>query len=127
MLFVLGSLWALPTSLIGLLFALLCGVEGFTFRDGVLCFVLRSTGLAKAFRARWAAITFANIQVYGSVDFLMNATVRKHENRHTWQAHILGPFFLPLYGLASAVSWVEGEGWYSGNLFEEDAVKHQGS
>jgi hypothetical protein len=42
----------------------------------------------------------------------------RHETRHVGQYAVLGPLFLPAYGLASAWSWLTTGGYGCRNVFE---------
>lgn len=44
-----------------------------------------------------------------------------HEEAHSWQYLVAGPFFLPLYALASAWSWLRSGDRAAYNFFERQA------
>jgi hypothetical protein len=44
-----------------------------------------------------------------------------HEHVHVVQYMFCGPFFLPLYGLSSALCWMKGKDYYRENWFEKPA------
>jgi hypothetical protein len=56
-----------------------------------------------------------------SADWLLSeqhAELLGHETRHATQYAIFGPFFWPLYGLASLWSWLVTGGYGAHNVFE---------
>jgi hypothetical protein len=109
---VLGLLWSMPNTLIGLGFALLSGVIP-AAHDGLL--VARSnTGLAYLFLTRrgFAAITFGRV-VVSAVP--LTARLLTHESHHARQYEVLGPFFLPTY------LWLHARHGYAANPLEREA------
>ena len=48
-------------------------------------------------------------------------SVWAHEVSHMRQYALLGPLFVPAYGLASAWSWMRTGDWWSRNMFERRA------
>jgi hypothetical protein len=90
----LGLVWSLPNTLIGLGFAMLSLARPRP-RDGLL--VARSNrGLAYMFLTRrgFGAITFGRVMI-SAVPITAHLLV--HESHHTRQYEVLGPFFLPMY------------------------------
>ena len=118
-------LWALPVSLVGVLFALLARVSGGSFRrkDGVL----EVTGgwpaklLCRGFPfcGPAAAITIGHV-ILGASQNALNAT-RTHERVHVRQYERWGILFLLLYPLAGAWVWLKGGNPYWDNVFEREA------
>lgn len=96
----LGMLWASPTSLLGLILAILGGARPYTLRPAGAWWWVGAWGFwAWWYRpgSRWAAITFGNITI-ASEAYAVDAIVVRHERQHTLQAWVLGPLFLPVYG-----------------------------
>jgi hypothetical protein len=109
---VLGTLWSLPNTLIGLGFALLSGTLP-SPRDGLL--VAESTrGLARLFLTQrgFSAITFGRVLVSTAP---VTARLLVHEGHHSRQYEVLGPFFLPVY------LWLHARHGYAANPLELDA------
>ncbi len=90
----LGALWSLPNTLIGIGFALLSGTLP-RVRDGVLV-AESDRGLANLFLTRrgFGAITFGRVIVSATP---ITADLLMHESHHARQYEVLGPFFIPLY------------------------------
>jgi hypothetical protein len=113
----LGWIWCLPVTLVGLVVGAFTRPSGFRFRwlghhgvRGVLEFTVR----------RWpkdySAFTFGAVQGYREgVDPERH---RRHEDCHTLQGWLLGVFNFPAYGVCSLVSRLRGTGWYRGNALE---------
>ena len=90
----LGSLWALPNTLIGLGFALLSAAVP-RWREGML--IAESTrGLAYLFLTRrgFGAITFGRVMISAAP---ITRELLVHESHHVRQYEVLGPFFIPVY------------------------------
>jgi hypothetical protein len=113
----LGWLWCLPVTLIGLVVVAFARPRSVRFRwhghhgvRGVLEFTV----------ARWfkgyAAFTFGAVQGYlVGVDPERH---RRHEDVHSLQGMLMGPLNIPAYGACSLVSRLRGTGWYRGNALE---------
>lgn len=118
-------LWALPTTLVGLIFLPLALVSGGGVRwvEGVLeihggwvrFFLRRCTVL----RGGASAMTLGHV-VIAQDQYLMDAT-RSHERVHVRQAERWGPFFIPAYLLASLITLLRGGQPYRDNPFEREA------
>lgn len=118
-------LWALPTTLVGLIFLPLALVSGGGVRwvEGVLeihggwvrLFLRRCTVL----RGGAAAMTLGHV-VIAQDQHLMDAT-RSHERVHVRQAERWGPLFIPAYLLASLITLLRGGQPYRDNPFEREA------
>jgi hypothetical protein len=108
----LGALWSLPNTLIGLGFALLSGA--LPRPRGSLLVAESSRGLAHLFLTRrgFGAITFGRVMVSS-----MPVTPRLlvHEGHHCRQYEVLGPFFLPIY------LWLHARHGYAANPLELEA------
>jgi len=120
-------LWALPNTLIGLLFVpfvlLTKGhvaiVHGVVELHGWLPgFVLRR---CIPIRGGASAITFGHV-VLGRDSLCLDAT-RRHERVHILQCEVWGPAFIPIYLLASLWAVLSGQGAYAGNYFEREAFR----
>lgn len=125
--FILGYLWALPTTLVGLLLAFGGGCWPIAFRHGAIWFRVASRGpwllwAEQGFRA----ITFGGVVIVSDDGDLESSSLVAHELRHFWQARILGPLFLPVY-LAAWLSLVfrGRRDSYSANFLEVDARNHE--
>jgi hypothetical protein len=122
---VLGYLWALPTTCVGLLFVLLGLASGGKAKlvQGVLeahggfisLFLRRGTFL----KGGASAMTLGHV-VLGRDELLLDLT-RSHERVHVHQCERWGPFFLPAYALASLVVFLQGKRPYEDNPFEREA------
>lgn len=89
-----GALWSLPDTLLGLGFALL-SLTWPAPREGLL--VARSTsGLARLFLTRrgYGAITFGRV-IISAVP--LTERLLMHESHHVRQYEVLGPYFVPIY------------------------------
>lgn len=119
--------WAGTTTL-ALLPILLLGwalkeVRPIGLHDGAWDWVLYENGwFLRTFYKKWAATTLGVAIVYNPSS-LTNSTIRAHERRHVAQAMRLGPFWLPLYGLASLTILIGCPSlhYYRDNPFEVDA------
>jgi hypothetical protein len=121
----LRYVWALPNTLVGLLFLpplLLTGGRA-RFVSGVLEL---HGWLAAALLRRCvplpggaAAITFGHVVV--ARDAASLAATREHERVHVRQCEVWGPAFIPAYLLAGLVSFFARTGAYEGNYFERQA------
>lgn len=127
MLRLLSYLWALPNTLIGLVFCAIARVSGgeVAVVDGV---VEAHGGLTRPMlrpnpfmRNGIAAITFGHT-VIGADAFQLRRT-RVHERVHVRQYATFGPFFLPLYFLSSAWCVCRRVDPYRENVFEREAYR----
>jgi hypothetical protein len=108
----LGAVWSLPNTLIGLGFALLSGVMP-TPHDGLLV-AYSNAGLAHLFLTRrgFGAITFGRVVVSTTP---LTPRLLMHESHHARQYEKLGPFFLPVY------VWLHARHGYAANPLEREA------
>ena len=97
---VIGKIWALPTTVWGILFAL-AGVcmaprkVKIRLRHNAICFYNHPF-----MRKGAIALTIGNVILFqGSGDYFMSINIAEHEKQHTLQAEILGIFYLPLHGI----------------------------
>jgi hypothetical protein len=108
----IGLLWSLPNSLIGLSFALL----SLTLprpRDGLLV-AESNRGLASVFLTHrgFGAITFGRV-VISTVPITPRLLL--HESHHTRQYEVLGVFFIPIY------LFLQARHGYAANPLEREA------
>lgn len=108
----LGGLWSLPSTLLGLGFALLSGAVPRP-RGGLLVCESRG-GLAFLFLTRrgFGAITFGRV-VVSAVP--LTPSLLMHESHHSRQYEVLGPLFLPVY------LWLHARLGYANNPLECEA------
>jgi len=116
--------WAVPYSLLGLLFGLAVVAFGgrAQLRAGALEFGGGRLGrLAARLPAplRFCAITFGHV-ILGT-DAATLAAVRAHEQVHVRQYERWGIFFLPAYLLCSLFELLRGRRPYLDNAFEREA------
>jgi len=114
--------WSFPTSLLGLFFlhpTLLTGgrariVDGvLEIHGGLTTFFLEKCPLLPGGAS---AMTLGHV-VLGRDQVSLNRT-RAHERVHVRQCETWGPFFLPAYGIASALALLRGRDPYLDNYFE---------
>ena len=96
----LGAVWSLPNTLIGIGFALLSGCWPRPHVDGMLV-AESNRGLANLFLTRrgFGAITFGRVIVTATP---ITPDLLVHESHHARQYEVLGPFFIPVYLLLQA-------------------------
>lgn len=125
---VVRYLWALPNTLIGLLFVPTAMLPG--GRIQVVSGVLEMHGPVIAAFLRYcipirgsaSAITFGHV-VLGCDRFALDAT-RQHERVHVRQCERWGPAFIPAYLVASLWALLNGADAHRGNYFERQASRH---
>jgi hypothetical protein len=124
-------LWALPTTLLGLVMAGATLATGGRARvvDGVLevCggaseFWLRKV-VGLVLKGGASAMTLGHVVIGRDLD-LLDAT-RSHERVHVSQCERWGPLFVPVYLLASLVAWARGKQAYADNLMEREAFERE--
>jgi hypothetical protein len=113
-------LWALPGTVLGLLFAALAWPFGGRFERGPRALVLRN----HPFMPRGGAICLGHLVCYarGSRpdDRLSNGhSVALHEFQHTLQAERLGPLYLPLHLLSGVCGLCVNRRWHGAANFLE--------
>ena len=108
----LGALWSLPNTVIGLGFALL-SLALPSLRDGLLV-TESNRGLAYLFLTRrgFGAITFGRV-VVSAIPITPRLLV--HESHHARQYEVFGPFYLPIY------LWLHARRGYAANPLEVEA------
>ena len=121
----LRYIWALPNTLLGLLFVPLALFTrgGIHVVDGVLelhgkliSFILKK---CMPVRGGVSAMTLGHVILGQDRESL--AVNRLHEHAHVKQYEILGPSFLAVYLAASLWAWFRGRGAYRGNYLERKA------
>lgn len=120
----LAYVWALPTTLLGLAFAIEALLTGEIRRvDGVLevhgrlarFFLTQCTPL----KGGAVAMTLGHIVIGRSRESLDQS--RRHERVHVRQCERWGPFFVPAYFLYCLLAWFRGLRAYEDNPFEREA------
>ena len=121
---ILGHLWALPTSLLGLLLALVGGARPVRLDGPERAWVWHVSGglLGWLFRS-WSFRIGA--QTIGAVILVVpecDPRLLTHERCHVRQAFALGALYLPVY----LVSWLAAGCSYADNWMEKQARKAAG-
>lgn len=120
-------LWALPNTLLGLLFVVPALVSGGRVRfergaveihGGFARFFLRHCLFVKA-----SALCLGHTILGQDRDCLDHS--RNHEHVHVRQYERWGPFMLPAYFLSSFLAWRRGEHFYFDNRFEREAYRSE--
>ena len=125
MLPLLAHLWALPTTLVGLLPAVVARLAGARWRvvDGVLevCGGTLLPRLLAAVPLPRGAEAMALGHVILARDAACLERLRPHERVHVRQAERWGPLFIPAYLGIGAWLWLTGRGAYADHPFEREA------
>jgi hypothetical protein len=125
----LRYIWALPNTLLGLLFLPLAvltkgGVQAvggvLEIYGGFVSFVLRHFIPP---RGEVAALTLGHVVLGRDKNSL--AASRLHERAHVRQYEVFGPAFLFVYLAASILAMIRGEGAYQGNYLEKKAMQRE--
>ncbi len=119
------SLWAFPTTAVGLAVGTLCLPFGarWTRHSGVI--EIHGGGVtwllehATLLQGGALAMTLGEV-VLGVTPAALDLT-REHERVHVRQCRRWGPFFLPAYLAASAIALAQGRHFYRENAFEREA------
>lgn len=119
---ILAVIWALPTSMVGLLILIPFGAGArIRWIQGAL--EVWGPGIQHMFKRLSPigaqAMVLGHFVVGTSPAFL--AAVRRHERVHVRQVECWGPFFLPAYLVASLWLFFRGMDWYRSNPFEVQA------
>ncbi|MEE9328826.1 MAG: hypothetical protein V3V30_01710 [Parvularculaceae bacterium] len=111
---VLGFVWSLPNTLIGFIIGaagyLVSHITGdksarIKFDRGLFLFeynpaLVKNSALC---------LGFSHLYSSASCQILNNGTLCKdHEDQHTIQSMVLGPFFLPIYALCAIIAMIRG-------------------
>jgi hypothetical protein len=124
-------IWALPNTLIGLVFVPSVGLTngGLEIVDGVL--ELHSPFIAWVLQhciplqGGASAITFGHVVLGRNSESLLRT--RTHERVHVRQYERWGPAFIPAYLIAAGWGILTGAGAYFGNVFEREAIRGESS
>ena len=108
---ILGMLWALPNTLIGLVYGgigmLFGAIPEWDRQNGILKFINMPSWMMPS------AMSLGHVHLFGPNSHMRNGEfvrngfqvpVVKEELLHTAQAEILGPFYLPLHAISMAAS-----------------------
>lgn len=122
----IATLWALPNSLVGLVYGGIGIVCGARHEWDATQRILRFVDMP-----RWlmpTAMSLGHVQVYAcgrcrlpdgrQAANRFGVPVVIEETLHTRQAEVLGPLYLPLHGLCMLASMVAGGGTHDRNLLE---------
>jgi hypothetical protein len=121
----LGYIWALPTTLIGFVLAFGGLCVPFAFQGGAVWFrVTKYSPWGLWWAKRFSAITFGGCVI--TARGILEEHMVRHELRHFFQARLLGPLFLPMYLASSALALFVGRDAYLDNPFERDAYAAEG-
>jgi len=123
---ILGTLWALPNSLVGLIYGAIGVLWGARHEWDATGRILRIVDMP-----RWlmpTAMSLGHVQVYAGgcckradgspAANRFGVPVVTEETLHTRQAEVLGPLYLPLHALCMLGSVVTGGGTHDHNLLE---------
>lgn len=94
----LGYIWSLPLTIIGLCFIPIYGIEAIYWYDGCIEIIAKKkkNGKTRIFGEPWGQ-TWGYLTYYDSEEHRKNKGLRVHERFHTVQGMILGILFIPLY------------------------------
>lgn len=123
--FLIGYVWALPVTLIGLALAAFYRCGSYRWIGGVLTCVSPRPMWGKP-----AGQTLGWISMYSDETERGRDYMRVHEYVHVWQTFVLGPLWLVLYGLFFVAEYVVmgGGDWkpaYRKNPFEAQAYARE--
>lgn len=123
-LLVLGHIWILPWTLVGLF----CAAVGKTTFYQInrewfaLHFVAKPDGLASnCLGDKYAAVTIGSVVVFKTIKHADIAYLNCHEHRHVQQQMWFGPLAPIFYAVGWLIGLVTGKGAYWGNPLEVDA------
>lgn len=119
---VIGRIWALPNTLIGLAYGGIGTLFGappvWNSQDGILEFKNMPEWMMPS------AMSLGHVHLFGPNHYI--PSVRKEELLHTRQAEILGPFYLPLHALSMGISVLTGGGTHGNNPLEKGPQRGTG-
>ena len=123
---ILGYLWALPNSLLGLVLFIVLAPFGAraSWIHGALEVSGRPIELALRYgtpRGMALALTLGHVILAPAAH--AHAMTRSHERVHVAQYERWGPFFLPAYALSSLWHYLRGGDPYRDNCFEREAYQ----
>jgi hypothetical protein len=113
-------LWALPTTMVGLLAVVPTLVTGGSMRCVRGCLEIHG-GFSTWFLGRFGASAMTLGHVIVATSEQAHHRTREHERVHVRQVERWGPLFLPAYGIASLLAWWRGWDHYLDNRFEREA------
>ena len=117
-----GYLWALPNTVVGVMFLPLVLFSGGRVRLERGAMELYGGFVAWYLRKLCGGVGSMTLgHVILSRNRRMLDYTRDHEHVHIGQYMRWGPFFLPAYGLSSFLCWCRGLNPYLDNRFERDA------
>ncbi len=120
----LSKIWASPNTFLGLLVGLVSlffgskaqKVDGcWEFHSGLVQWLLQQAPIGSGA----LAMTLGHC-ILGQTESALDIT-RKHEHVHVRQYGRWGPFFIPVYFIASLLAWIKGGNAYRDNVFEVEA------
>lgn len=97
---IIGKLWALPTTILGLIYALIGSCFGIgkvriCFAHNAICFYNHPF-----IKGRQIALTLGNVIMFQhNDDYFAGLNIAEHEKQHTIQAEVLGILYLPLHAI----------------------------
>lgn len=124
-----GTIWAAPTSAVGLLLGGCCKPWGASFRRHSGVIEIQGAGVAwmlehlTVLEGGALAITFGEVVLARSS--AAHDLTRSHERIHVRQCRRWGPFFIPAYLAASVMALLRGRPAYRGNAFEIEAYAEE--
>lgn len=124
----LRYIWALPNTLLGLLFVPLALFTsgGIHVVNGVLELHSRIISLilkkCMPVRGGVSAMTLGHVVLGQNRESL--SINRLHEHAHVRQYEMLGPIFIPVYIMAGFWAFIKSRGAYRGNYLERKAREH---
>lgn len=125
----LRYIWALPNTLLGLLFVPLALftkgrmdiVNGvLEIHGGIVSWILKS---CMPVRGYVGALTIGHVILGYNRESL--SAYRLHEHAHVRQYEMLGPAFIPVYIAAGIWALIRGNGMYEGNYLERKAIEYE--
>jgi hypothetical protein len=127
LLLILRRLWALPNTLIGLIYGILGLVLGAKVHWAGDVGILRFTDVPKSILG--TAMSLGHVQLFSAGyfktfggDYTPNrfgVSVVAEETLHTRQAEVLGPFYLLFYGLGLIISLITTRTTHHNNFMEK--------
>ena len=119
-----GFIWALPVTILGLLVTFLCGGSDIYHHKGLRLWIMVDNMwfLRKRFNAMClGAFVFVRKERFNTDPdkwSYWQIQLYKHEDEHRRQCWILGPFVIPLYILFTLLAWTLYRKYYRANWLE---------
>ena len=126
---VLGYLWSVPHSIVGLLLlATVYWPQSVRWSDGAIDVIVRWRLIPRGVEGmEVGAQTHGALVFYADATAALSPRLRNHERYHVAQGMLFGPLFPVLYGLSSLLYlWPGGRPPYLGNHFEQHAYRNEG-